>query len=364
MRARNLRLSRRRLLTGALAFTAADLLLRRARPAVAEPGDERHLVWLWQFSSDGAPDVVGARLRDAGLGIVLKTHDGVEWMSRYDESPYAVSGPEQVALLAAYYEAAAVPFHAWAAVQGVEPQTEARMAAEVLTAGARSLYLDVDVEFDSWRGTRAAATAFARELRRLAPDGRVVLTVDSRPWQLRRLPLAELAGHGSAIALKLFSRIYDTADDRAGFLEEGFSVPREGVLPELLLAAAEPYVGSLGLPVGYVGQADLAPAETARFLDLAVKAGSPAVSLWRAGLATDATFSLLRDRPPVPPPPEPVATPAGPAAPRERRTYVVRPGDTLTAIAAAHGVSIGAIAGANNLQDPDLIRAGQELVIP
>lgn len=45
-------------------------------------------------------------------------------------------------------------------------------------------------------------------------------------------------------------------------------------------------------------------------------------------------------------------------------TYVVRPGDTLTAIAARHGTTVRALVDANRLSDPNLIRVGQLLRIP
>jgi len=45
-------------------------------------------------------------------------------------------------------------------------------------------------------------------------------------------------------------------------------------------------------------------------------------------------------------------------------TYTVRPGDTLASIAAANGADAQALADANGLSDPDLIRVGQVLVIP
>lgn len=44
--------------------------------------------------------------------------------------------------------------------------------------------------------------------------------------------------------------------------------------------------------------------------------------------------------------------------------YTVRPGDTLSAIGARFGVSYQAIARANGIANPNLIRAGQTLVIP
>ncbi|MFQ5593829.1 MAG: LysM peptidoglycan-binding domain-containing protein [Anaerolineae bacterium] len=45
-------------------------------------------------------------------------------------------------------------------------------------------------------------------------------------------------------------------------------------------------------------------------------------------------------------------------------TYVVQPGDTLWSIAIAYGTSLDELMTANTLADPDVIWAGQELVIP
>jgi LysM repeat protein len=45
-------------------------------------------------------------------------------------------------------------------------------------------------------------------------------------------------------------------------------------------------------------------------------------------------------------------------------SYVVRPGDTLSAIAARHGTTVSALAAANRISDPDRIRIGQLLRIP
>lgn len=52
------------------------------------------------------------------------------------------------------------------------------------------------------------------------------------------------------------------------------------------------------------------------------------------------------------------------AAPLGDTTYVVRAGDTLTAIAGRHGVTVAAIVAANGIANPNLIFIGQTLVIP
>jgi LysM repeat protein len=45
-------------------------------------------------------------------------------------------------------------------------------------------------------------------------------------------------------------------------------------------------------------------------------------------------------------------------------TYTVNPGDTLAAIAAAHGAPIATLMQVNDIQNPDLISMGQKLIIP
>lgn len=52
------------------------------------------------------------------------------------------------------------------------------------------------------------------------------------------------------------------------------------------------------------------------------------------------------------------------AAPAVAAPHRVRPGETLSSIAARHGTSVAALARANQLSDPDLIVAGQRLRVP
>ena len=65
-------------------------------------------------------------------------------------------------------------------------------------------------------------------------------------------------------------------------------------------------------------------------------------------------------------------TPDAPAAPipvdvsdnRIRSIYIIQPGDTLSGISAATGVSVDELARANDIADVNLIYAGSALVIP
>ena len=74
---------------------------------------------------------------------------------------------------------------------------------------------------------------------------------------------------------------------------------------------------------------------------------------------------LVRPQPGVTPPaPAMTAAPTVTPSPRPQQTYVVKKGDTLSEIALRFGVSVQALAAANGITDPKLIRPGQVLVIP
>jgi LysM repeat protein len=70
----------------------------------------------------------------------------------------------------------------------------------------------------------------------------------------------------------------------------------------------------------------------------------------------------------MPPPSEDLSTHTPPRLPEPpppaSRTYVVRKGDTLSAIAARHGVSVREIESLNSIQNASRIRVGQELQMP
>lgn len=227
---------------------ARDVGSPRARAARVE--GLRHLVFVWTFSIDAKPHVIGAVLKRNDLGIILKTHNGVEWMSKYDRSPFAVTGPGQVATLARYYEEAGVPFHAWTVIKGIDVTREAQMAAEVLDAGARSLFIDLEPFDRFWQGDAADAVRYGRELRRRAPNGRVVLSVDPRPWVIERLPMKEFAAFSDEIAPQQYWHSFDTTPNREGFAQVGFWVPPGGVTPESLNEVSARIHGGYGLPSG------------------------------------------------------------------------------------------------------------------
>ncbi len=365
------KLTRRRVLGGALAAGLGGVVLSsthtKLAAASAAADGPRHLVWVWQFSADASPDKIGLRLHDRDLGVILKTHDGIEWMAQYDKNAYAVSGPAQVKTLIDYYETAGIPFHAWTVVHGgADAMTEARMAADVLAAGARSIYLDVEGGSGFWRGNAQDALAFGAELRRLQPNGRIVLSIDPRPWTFTGYPLKEFASFSDAIAPQQYWRTFNTPANVRKFQENGYPVPPEGVTPEFLLAVSKIALAPLNRPLIQVGQGATPDSnEWKRFMDTAYSNGSDMVTVWRYGVTTDDVFNMLVAIPPKKPPPPPAAVAAATGGTLTANgTYIVASGDSLSAIAAAQGVSLADIANINGLADPYPLYVGQELKIP
>jgi LysM repeat protein len=334
-----------------------------SRPARAAPDGNYHLAWVWQFSIDGEPNAIGQKLRDNGLGILLKTHDGVTWMSEYDTSKYAVTGQPQVQVLANYFEGAGVPFHAWCVLHGSDPIEEARMAAAVLLSGARSLFLDVEPHSGFWRGTPQDALKFGEELRRLVPDKEVHLSIDARPWLRDAIPFTQFGTFVNSIAPQQYWKTFDTPANYEKYAAAGHPVPPEGLTPEFLLSVTHAVFGNIGLPIHHTGQGSTTdPVEWQRFIDAAFALGNEYVSVWRLGVTPANVLSTLRDKPARQPAPPQVA--AAPAAGAADGVHVVQSGETLGLIAAQYGTSVDTLAEANGLSDPNYLFVGQELIIP
>lgn len=67
-------------------------------------------------------------------------------------------------------------------------------------------------------------------------------------------------------------------------------------------------------------------------------------------------------------PPEPPPTPPAPTQPEralgDQLVYTIQPGDTLFSIAEQFGVTLDDLVALNNIDNPDLINAGDQLFIP
>ena len=306
-----------------------------------------HLAWQWLFQEDGTPEDIRVKLAPHRMGLVVKTHDATQWMARYDNSPFAVTGVDQIARLSAFFEEGGVPFHAWCVVRGLDPLAEADMAAQVLASGVRSLVLDLEPHPGFWLATPREAVLFGDSLRQRFPNATIVTSIDPRPWQLREIPLAEFAAFSNALAPQLYWDEFNSPENWSRFAAEGYVPGPAGITPRFLVDTAVAELEQYGLPVYPIGQGSAAGTDTwPAFLDQAFRQDAEAVSVWRYGVTEDAVWELLGNNPP------------------RQRTYVIEPGDTLSYLALVWGTEVETIVAVNGITDPNHIQVGQVLIIP
>ena len=354
------RLTRRRLLGAAVGLAAASALpgslfareatspatTRIPRLAGTRP---RHLAWVWQFRHDGDPVAIRDTLAAHGLGVVLKTHDGAQWMSRYDPTDNAIKGPKSVEQFARFFEDGGVPFHAWAVVKGSNVEREAELASAVLDAGARSLFLDLEAHAGFWVGTTDDATEYGERLRALQPSARLSTSIDPRPWEIDRIPLAEFAAFTDEISPQVYWGMFGSKANLVKYALAGDIPDESGVTPAFVLASAMRKLEAFALPVHPIGDGTvLRDPAWPEFLEQSYGARADAVSVWRYGVVEPAIWEFLRDNPPR----------AG------FEIYVVQPGDSLGRIAARYGTTVEEVAAENEITNPNLIHVGMELRVP
>lgn len=317
---------------------------RRPTSASREP---HHIAWVWQFRHDGDPAYVRDTLASHGLGVALKTHDGTDWMSKYDPSPNAIGGPARVEAFANFFENSGVPFHAWAVVTGTDPQREAQMASDVLDAGARSLFLDLEPHKGFWVGSADAALRFGEALRRLQPSARLSTSVDARPWTIDRIPIGEFSQFSDEISPQAYWHTFSSSDNMLRYVASGEVVGPAGITPGFVIAAASRRLAAYGLPIHPIGDGTaVASSGWREFVDSSFGANADSVSVWRFGVAEPGIWQLLREMPP------------------RVLSYVVQPGDSLAAIAEKWGTTVEAIVAANGIVNPNVIVAGTRLRMP
>ena len=289
-----------------------------------------HTVWLWQFSADGAAETVARELGDNRLGVLVKTHDGLDWMSTFDRSADAISGPAQIERVARIFERANAPFHLWSNVRGFDVIREARMTADAVNAaGARSLVIDLEHGQGFWAGTAADAMRFGEELRRLAPLARIDISIDARPWRINLVPMAEFVSFTDGIWPQLYWDTFNTPGNIDLYRRYGYSSP-QGMTPELILNAAWDSLQGYDRPLIPIGQgAAVDPGTWPRFQRRAWELGMGATSVWRYGVTRPATLQYLGDNP-AGVAPQPPRTPTKTSTKTPRPTNTSRPTRTNT----------------------------------
>ena len=290
-------------MAGAGALTLANTecapaVLRRVVQSRTAP-PLRHAIWVWQFSIDGSADEIAPALAENDLSVVVKTHDGLDWMATYDQVPGAIDGPAQVETVAGTFERYGVAFHAWAVVKGIDPLREAEMAADVLNAGARSLTLDLESDDGFWVGSSDDALRFGERLRERSEFARVDVSIDPRPWKMLAAPVGEFATFCDGIRPQLYWDIFNTPDNVNGYAYMGFPPGPDGITPEFLVATTRQLLAPFDRWVVPIAQDTGGSVDVwSRFAHDSWKLQMPAINVWRYGTTDPAIFDYLRANPP------------------------------------------------------------------
>jgi hypothetical protein len=296
-----------------------------------------HTAWVWQFSVDGGLESISSRLQGTGIGVVIKTHDGLDWMSKYDTHGDAVTGPQRAANIGAYFEERGIPYHAWCVVKGIEPEREAEMCADVLAGGARSLVIDLEGASGFWVGTPADADRFGTRLRTLAPYGRVDISIDARPWRINLVPMAPFVSMSDGIWPQLYWETFNTSGNHDGYRGSGFTLPPEGITPEFLIDATAQILAPYERPIIPIGQGNTNSAAWPRFAHRAWELGQYEVSTWRLGVTPNEIVGYLDanragNEPTAPPPtPTPQVSATNTKTPKPTKTVKATRTPTKTA---------------------------------
>lgn len=314
-------LSRRRFLAASaasvgaaagLGISACDPYLVRKIQQDKVPRQLHHSVWVWQFSTDGGLETLADRLRGKNIGVVIKTHDELDWMAKYDRHGDAITSAQRAANVGRYFEDRGIPYHAWCVIKGIEPEREAEMCAEILAGGARSLILDVEHGSGFWIGGVAEVERFGSRLRTLQPYARVDISIDPRPWRINLVPMAPFVSLSDGIWPQLYWDTFNTSGNHDGYRAAGFQIPSGGITPDFLIDATTQILAPYERPIIPIGQgASPDITKWQRFAHRAWEKAMPEVSVWRLGVTPDQTVGYLAANQPGPEPvaPPPPATP-------------------------------------------------------
>lgn len=284
------RISRRSLVKGLVGATALAALGAGLGPpprtvSASRSPATRISAWVWQFNADGNPERVRQEAAARNMRVILKSHDGVTWMSKWDNDPEAVSGPEQIRRLRSYFAEYNVPLDIWCVPKGQDALAEADMCAQVLDTGVKRLYLDLEEGHNNqfWQGSGHDAIVFGQELRRRHPDATLIVAPDSRPWQIKDIPMAEFAAFSDEIAPQSYWKMFNTPANYRFMEAAGFRPGPDGITPELMLDATMHTFEPFHRKVAPIGDGEASGEEWARFVRGAEARHLAGVSVWRFG---------------------------------------------------------------------------------
>ncbi|TMB99789.1 MAG: hypothetical protein E6J42_02365 [Chloroflexi bacterium] len=259
---------------------------------------------VWQF----ADDYPGANGDDPALNVktvYIKTHDGTDWMSAYDGTSSAISGPDRLRQVIDDYRSRGVDVIAWFVPKTQDVERQVQMAEEVLDTGVSGLYADIE-PFPGFCDVDCnfLASYFWTQLRIERPQARLGVIYDPRPVSWGDSAIwTWLASANVALPMCYWELFVDQPpwNDPAGCVQQA-----SADLPYLAPGTGVEYVPML--------QGDSSADKFLQALDASDGLGVKRVSVWRRGVMSPDvwTAALSRSQPGAPPL---LAAPVAPLAP-------------------------------------------------
>jgi len=264
--------------------TAAAVLatLGSAAQGAARSVEVRAVIWQLQRDYPGAAD------DDKQMpfrAVQVKTHDGTDWMSTYDEHPLAVSGPESLRTLIDIYGAQGISVSAWFVPAGRDVARQLDMATQVIDSGVSALYADIE-PFAGFCNADCEylADEFWTKLRQERPNARLGVIYDPRvqTW-------------GPSATSKWLA-VADEAQPMCYWETFAGEPPWDDPAKCVSQAYADLWLLVPGKTLDYAPmlQGDSTPWRFREALDAAAAVGSERVSVWRRGVVPAETWDMVR----------------------------------------------------------------------
>jgi LysM repeat protein len=331
-------------------------------------------LWNWRRCDGGDPAKIAARLKSAGCtGVIVKAFDGPHWFEQ------GITFRD----IAARLKSQGVRTVGWGYLYGRDPAGEAQRAVETAQYGqAHAIVLDVETEF---KGRPEAAEELCRRIRdSLGPNYPLYFSTFAIARYHRAFPYEVFRRYCTGTVPQVYWNAFRWPVPQAlAWMYEDYAA--------LAIPASQVFPAGGLYKEGYVTFPP--PHEVRDFAARAAAAGSRGISFWsyehmdermwqavaaatigrqeEVELSSQEYNELSREIAAVGARVDRLSADVqslkggAPAAPRR---YTVRPGDTLSGIAAAHGLpdwhrlyeaNRSVIGG-----DPNLIRPGQVLLVP
>ncbi len=275
--------SRPPLILVALAALIAAVAFQASGPSAAEAIDVDPVIW--QLSND-YPETLPGDLALPISTIYIKTHDAADWMSRYDDHPAAVSGPEAIQNLIDIYGAQGIEVAAWFVPKGTDYDAQLQMAIDVIDSGVTALYADLE-PFPGFcfLECKELAENLWKPLRELRPDAHLGVIYDPRPWWWEQSATAE------------WFSVADSALPMCYWESYSGQAIWGGAASCVVQAYADLSVLAPGRDLAYLPmlQGNSTADRFEEALDAAAGVGSERVSVWRRGVVNTEVWELIDD---------------------------------------------------------------------